>query len=233
MIDAVRSWSQLRATIRHARETPGLLRFIVGRFFYSDPVNTAIVVMSAFATQAIGFTEGEALNILLLLTVVAVLASFGWGQLVDRIGAKRTLLTVLVSWAAGLLLIGVWLAPVPFLVAGAILGSGLGGVAVTDRLLLLRLARPDQVGEMLGLYGLAGKFSAVVGPLAYGSIVALLLGPMGRGAYQVAILSLLVLMLIGYLIVRGVPDGPPQPDREAELGTPLEPAVVPPGEVPA
>jgi UMF1 family MFS transporter len=55
---------------------------------------------------------------------------------------------------------------IPFLVAGAVLGSGLGGVAVTDRLLLLRLAKPDQVGEMLGLYGLAGKFSAVIGPLA-------------------------------------------------------------------
>ena len=96
MIDALRSWSQLRATIRHAQETPGLLRFIVGRFFYSDPVNTAIVVMSAFATQAIGFTSAEALNILLLLTVVAVIASFWWGRLVDRIGPKRTLLWVLV-----------------------------------------------------------------------------------------------------------------------------------------
>ena len=233
MLDAVRSWSQLRTTVRHARETPGLLRFIVGRFFYSDPVNTAIVVMSAFATQAIGFSEGEALNILLLLTVVAVVASFGWGHLVDRIGPKRTLLAVLVSWAAGLLLVGLWLAPLPFLVAGAVLGSGLGGVAVTDRLMLLRLAREDQVGEMLGLYGLAGKFSAVIGPIAYGTIVALLLGPLGRGAYQVAILSLLVLMVIGFLIVRGVPEGRPDPDLEAQLGTPLEPAVVPPGEAPA
>jgi UMF1 family MFS transporter len=233
MLDAVRSWSQLATTVGHARQTPGLLRFIVGRFFYSDPVNTAIVVMSAFATQAIGFTEGEALNILLLLTVVAVLASFGWGHLVDRIGAKRTLLAVLVSWAGGLLLIGLWLDPLPFLIAGAVLGSGLGGVAVTDRLLLLRLARPDQVGEMLGLYGLAGKFSAVIGPIAYGTIVALLLEPLGRGAYQVAILSLLVLMLMGLVIVRGVQEPPHPADQERELKTPLEPAIVPPGEVSA
>ncbi|MGH2455461.1 MAG: MFS transporter [Candidatus Limnocylindria bacterium] len=233
MIDAIRSWSQLRTTVAHARQTPGLLRFIVGRFFYSDPVNTAIVVMSAFATQAIGFTEGEALNILLLLTVVAVVASFGWGLLVDRIGAKRTLLLVLVSWAAGLLLLGLWLDRVPFLIAGAVLGSGLGGVAVTDRLLLLRLARPEQVGEMLGLYGLAGKFSAVIGPVAYGSIVGLLLGPLGDTAYQIAILSLLVLMVVGLWIVRGVPEGAPDQQVEAELGTPLEPAIVPPGETPA
>jgi UMF1 family MFS transporter len=231
MIDALRSWSQLRATVRHARETPGLLRFIVGRFFYSDPVNTAIVVMSAFATQAIGFTPAEALNILLLLTVVAVIASFWWGRLVDRIGPKHTLLWVLVSWTAGLLLLGLVLDKIPFLIAGAVLGSGLGGVAVTDRLLLLRLARPDQVGEMLGLYGLAGKFSAVIGPIAYGSIVGLLLAPMGKVAYQIAILSLLVLMVIGFLIVRKVPDVKPRPEQE-ERYRPIEPAIVPPGEAP-
>jgi MFS transporter, UMF1 family len=232
MADVIRSWSQLRETVRHAQETPGLLRFIVGRFFYSDPVNTAIVVMSAFATQAIGFSEGEALNILLLLTVVAVIASFGWGWLVDRIGAKRTLLAVLASWAGGLLLLGIVLDRTTFLIAGAVLGSGLGGVAVTDRLLLLRLARPSQVGEMLGLYGLAGKFSAVIGPVAYGTIVALLLPNIGKTAYQVAILSLLVLMVIGFLIVRGVPEGTPRPFEEEQLGAPLEPAIVPPGEVP-
>lgn len=231
MIDALRSWSQLRATVRHAQETPGLLRFIVGRFFYSDPVNTAIVVMSAFATQAIGFTSGEALNILLLLTVVAVIASFGWGRLADRIGPKHTLLWVLVSWTGGLLLLGLILDKIPFLIAGAVLGSGLGGVAVTDRLLLLRLARPEQVGEMLGLYGLAGKFSAVIGPIAYGSIVGLLLAPLGKVAYQIAILSLLVLMVIGFLIVRKVPDGTLHPEHEASY-VPIEPAIVPPGEAP-
>ena len=231
MIDALRSWSQLEATIGHARQTPGLLRFIVGRFFYSDPVNTAIVVMSAFATQAIGFTSSEALNILLLLTVVAVLASFGWGWLCDRIGPKRTLLWVLVSWTGGLLLLGLVLDKIPFLFAGAVLGSGLGGVAVTDRLLLLRLARPEQVGEMLGLYGLAGKFSAVIGPIAYGSIVGLLLAPLGKTAYQIAILSLLALMVIGFLIVRRVPEGTLHLDEERQL-PPLEPAIVPPGEAP-
>ena len=232
MIDVLRSWSQLQATIGHARQTPGLLRFIVGRFFYSDPVNTAIVVMAAFATQAIGFSDADALNILLALTVVAVIASFGWGWLTDRIGPKRTLLWVLASWTGGLLLIGLVLDTVPFLIAGAVLGSGLGGVAVTDRLLLLRLAPPEQVGEMLGLYGLAGKFSAVIGPIAYGTIVALLLGPLGKVAYQVAILSLLVLMVIGFVLVRKVPEGVAHPDQEKELGTPLEPAIVPPGEVP-
>ena len=207
MLDAIRSWSQLRSTLTHARESPGLLRFLVGRFFYTDPVNTAIAIMSAFATQAIGFTSSEALSILLLLTVVAVLASFGWGLLVDRWGPKRTLLLVLGVWALGLLLLGLSLERIPFYVAGALLGAGLGGVAVTDRLLLLRLAPPERVGEMFGLYGLVGKFSAVIGPVLYGVIVLVLLPPLGKIAYQAAILSLLALLVVGYLIVRRVPEG--------------------------
>jgi UMF1 family MFS transporter len=214
-LDAARSWTQLRATVRHARETPGLLRFIVARFFYSDPVNTAIAVMSAFAVHAVGFTEGQALQVLLILTVVAVIASFGWGFLADRWGPRRTLFAVLSTWALGLAIITLFLSTVPFLIAGAMLGAGLGGVGVVDRLMLLRLSPPDRIGEMFGLYGLAGKFSAVIGPIAYGAIVATLLDTLDKGAYQIAIGSLFVLLLVGTFILRGVPEGTPENEEAA------------------
>ena len=207
--DVPRSFGQLAQTIRHARDSPGLLRFIVARFFYSDPVNTAIVVMSAFAVHAIGFTEGQALQVLLILTVVAVIASLGWGVLADRWGPRRTLFAVLAVWAVGLAIITTLLAPVPFLFAGALLGAGLGGVGVVDRLMLLRLAPADRVGEMFGLYGLVGKFSAIIGPITYGIIVSTLLSSLGRDAYRVAIASLFVLLLIGIWILRGVPEDEP------------------------
>jgi MFS transporter, UMF1 family len=115
----------------------------------------------------------------------------------------------------GLLIMGLVTNKVVFLAAGAILGSGLGGTAVTDRLLLLRLAPPARVGEMFGLFGLAGKFSAVMGPIAFGVIIFVLLEPLGTVAYQVAILSLLGLMVLGYWIVRGVPEPPPEAGDEA------------------
>jgi UMF1 family MFS transporter len=214
-IDAVRSWRQLGDTIRHARQAPGLLRFIIARFFYSDPVNTTIAVMSAFAVHAIGFTEGQALQVLLVLTVVAVLASLGWGVLADRWGPRRTLFAVLAAWAVALAILSAFLSTIPFLLAGALAGAGLGGVGVVDRLMLLRLTPPDRVGEMFGLYGLVGKFSAVVGPVVYGIIVSSLLDSLDRGAYQVAVGSLLVLLLIGIWILRGVPEGDPSNEEAA------------------
>jgi UMF1 family MFS transporter len=235
--DLLASWSQLPTSLRHARQIPGLPRFLVARFFYTDAVNTVIAVMSAFAVRAVGMTEREALLVVLYATMVAVLASFGWGRLVDRVGPKRTLTIVLASWCVGLAIAGAVLSIPTVLVAAAILGSGLGGVAVTDRVFMLRLSPPDRVGEFFGLYGLAGKLSAVTGPLLYGTIVAVLFEPLGRGAFQVAILSLFLVMALGLWLLRPVDDrwrGPgisidpalePEvpPERLAPMFEPLEP----------
>lgn len=221
--DLIASWSQLATTIGHAREVPGLLRFLVGRFFYSDAVNTVIVVMSIVAVDAVGLTDNQAVLVLLSLTLVAIVMSLVWGFLADRIGPRRTLMIVLTSWAVGLVIGAVSLSlngvdpvtgdPVPgtaglalFLLAGAILGSGLGGVQVADRAFMVRLSPPERVGEFFGIYGLVGKASQVIGQLLYGSIIALFLRTLGIGAYQLGILSLIVTMVIGGWLVARVSD---------------------------
>ncbi|HYL40498.1 MAG TPA: MFS transporter [Candidatus Binatus sp.] len=217
--DALGSWSQLRTTIADARTVPGLLRFLVARFFYTDPVNTVIVVMAVFATEAIGLTKAEANIVLLALTVAAIVGSFGWGQLVERIGPKRTLMIVLGSWVVGLVIAGSVLSLPTFIVAGLLLGSGLGGVWTSDRVLMLRLSPPEQIGEFFGLYGLAGKFSAVTGPILYGSVVATLLNAgWGKTSYQVGIFSFLILMVIGVWLLRGVPDRMTEDSAAEPLG---------------
>jgi UMF1 family MFS transporter len=249
---AIASWQQLRTTVAHARQVPGLPRFLVGRFFYSDAVNTLIVVMSVVAVEAVGLSAQTANLVLLSLTLVAIAMSFAWGWMCDRLGPRRTLITVLVSWAVGLVLGAGSLSlngvdpvtgvPVPtiaglglFLVAGAILGSGLGGVQVADRVFMIRLSPPERVGEFFGIYGLVGKASQVVGQALYGAIVFLLLDGFGIVAYQVAILSLIVTMLVGLWLVwpvsdrwagsgetGGAADGAP-PARLAPDRAPLEP----------
>ena len=135
--------------------------------------------MAIVATEAMGLTNTVANLILLALAIVAVLASFGWGWAVDRLGPKRTLMIVLVVGdrprrrrdlarrrrePVGLAL---------FLLAGAVLGSGLGGVQVSDRVLMLRLSPPEKLGEFFGLYGLVGKGSQVIGQLLFGVILLL------------------------------------------------------------
>ena len=112
---------------------------------------------------------------------------------------------MLAVWAVGLALLAGFLAPAPFLVAGVILGAGVGGTQVVERVVLTRLAPPERLGEMFGVYGLVGKASAVVGPVVYGAIVATLVEPLGRGAYQVAVVALIVPLIVGYAIAYRLP----------------------------
>ncbi len=235
--DVAGSLGQLRTSIGHAGEVPGLRRFLVARFFYSDAVNTIIVVMSVVTVKAKGMTDTQALLVLLGLTVVAIVASFGWGRLVDRLGPRRTLMIVLASWAAGLVLGAVSLSVdglfglAMFLVAGAILGSGLGGVQVADRVLMVRLSPPERVGEFFGLYGLVGKGSQVIGQTLYGLTLLLFFDALGVGAYQVAVITLLGTMLLGAWILRPVTDRwagsgeidvKAPPERLAPMTAPME-----------
>ncbi len=212
MADLTTSWSQLRTTIEHTKAVPGLGRFLLGRFFYSDAVNTIIVVMTVVTVYAKGLSQGTAQIVLLALTVVAVLASFGWGRLVDSHGPKRTLMWVLASWAAGLVVGALSLGidgpigMILFLGAGAVLGSGLGGVQVADRVFMVRLSPPERLGEFFGLYGLVGKGSQVIGQAVYGVTLFTLLDTLHVGAYQIAVLTLLVTMAIGYRLIQPVSD---------------------------
>jgi MFS transporter, UMF1 family len=196
--DVPGAMGQLPESIRDARAIPGLGRFLVARFFYSDAVNTIIVVMSVIAVRAMGLTTSQFLYVSVLLTVVAIVASFIWGRLVDRFGPKRTLLWVLASWAIGLILgaiaiglgrpgdgagpidyVGIGL----FVLAGAIVGSGLGGVQVADRVFMIRLSPPAKLGEFFGLYGLVGKGSQVVGQSIYGLLIWLLFDTLGTSRH--------------------------------------------------
>jgi len=237
--DIAGSLGQLRASIAHTRDVPGLRRFLVARFFYSDAVNTVIVVMTIIAENAKLLSHTQALMILLGLAVVAVFASFGWGRLVDGLGPRRTLMLVLTSWSVGLVLGAISLSvdgPIGmamFLIAGAILGSGLGGVQVADRVLMVRLAPAERVGEFFGLYGLVGKGSQVIGQMLYGLTLLLFFDVFGvPGVYQLAVLTLLVTMLIGAWLLRPVSDrwgGSGEvdvvapPERLAPMSAPMEP----------
>ena len=91
---------------------------------------------------------------------------------------------------------------------------------------MVRLSPPDRIGEFFGLYGLVGKGSQVIGTLLYGLTIALFLGPLGVGAYQVAVLSLLVTMVIGLWLVWPVRDDWPGSGEGSE-GLSARPHVPP------
>jgi UMF1 family MFS transporter len=223
------TWSAIREsvaqtiqTLKEGHKYPGLLRFLLGRAFYTDAINTVILFMSLYTVNvsiSTGLTKenGEKMAQFVLMSAItaAIIGGIVWGFVVDRLGSKRALTLVLVGWIAtfttaafvGFLNLHIgWL----FGVASAA-GVCLGATWASDRPLMLRLTPPDRVGEFYGLYGMVGRFSAVTGPLIWGFTTWLTVEqghmPVVRGE-AFAILSLLGMMLVAFAIVRPVSDTP-------------------------
>ncbi len=206
-------------TLRAGKEFPGLLRFLIGRVFYTDAVNTVILymvlyVMNVAVSTGLGAAEGETLafSVMGLAIGFAVVGGLIWGRIVDHIGPKRTLNFVLALWAATFGLaaaIGLVSLPVPTLYLVAVMaGISMGGTWAADRPYMLRLTPPDRVGEFYGLYGMVGRFSAITGPVIWWVVTALVQGAGGSPltGQALAILTLLVMIVVSYVILAPVSD---------------------------
>jgi len=66
---------------------------------------------------------------------------------------------------------------------------------------MLRLTPPARLGEFFGLYGMVGRFSAIIGPFCWGLVTDYL--HLGRPA---AVGSLLIFVVAGWILVRPVTD---------------------------
>jgi MFS transporter, UMF1 family len=209
-------------TMRSSGEYPGLMRFLIGRVFYTDSINTVIGIMALYTINVAEHTglshvEGEETAKLIMMTAVtfAVIGGFVWGWLVDRYGPKRTLDYVLYLWMGVFVLaaaVGILSLPLATLyVVACSAGVGLGGIWAADRPYMLRLTPPSRIGEFYGLYGMVGRFSAISGPVIWAGVswVAInryhLEPRVGQG---IAVLVLLSFIVISYVILQPVSDAP-------------------------
>jgi MFS transporter, UMF1 family len=216
------STAETLRTLRSGREYPGLLRFLVGRVFYTDAINTVILIMVLFTTNIaeLGGAEPAAAERIALLVMLfaiawAVAGGFFWGSVTDRVGPKRGLRYVLNMWvivflaaaAVGIFGLPVWV--LALVAAGA--GIALGGVWATDRPYMLRLTPPHRIGEFYGLYGMVGRFSAITGPATWALVLWITVDRLGLRPHVgqgIGVLTLLIEIFIAMWILRLVSDAP-------------------------
>ncbi|HKS05954.1 MAG TPA: MFS transporter [Gemmatimonadaceae bacterium] len=219
--------------LKYTDKFPGLARFLIGRVFYTDAVNTVISFMTPIALNLFvlaGRTEQQASDekdlVMMSAISCAIVGGIVWGRIVDRLGPKRTLDIVLYLWLSTLVLASAmaWfgMPPGTLWVVAALAGIGMGGIWSADRPLMLRLTPPDRIGEFYGLYGMVGRFSAIIGPIIWGVSATLTVRALGYNVgagdtvpiatlmkgQGVAIAILFAMVLLSWRILRRVDDKP-------------------------
>ncbi|MGB0589879.1 MAG: MFS transporter [Myxococcota bacterium] len=162
-------WRQLRETVARIRRNPDLARFFIAFFLYNDGIATTIAFAGLYATQTLGFSAEETIVLIGGVQVTGALGAFVTGHLADRFGHARMIVVTLVGWIG--LMIVTYFVTSQAVFWGVALGVGLimGATQSASRGFLAAIAG-DAAGELFGFKAVAGKFSAVLGPLVFGVV---------------------------------------------------------------
>ncbi len=188
---AAGAFTRVAHTLKRIREYRDLRLFLICTVFYQAGIMAVVSLAAIYATQVMGFSTQDTLQLILVVNVTAAIGAFFFGYLQDRIGHIPSIALVLLAWLVVILL--VWLARGPglFWLAANLAGLCLGGSQSAGRALVGLLSPANRRAEFFGLSGLAVKLSAILGPVTYG-----LVSWLSQGDHRLA-----MLMTGGYFLV--------------------------------
>jgi MFS transporter, UMF1 family len=184
-----------------------LRRFMLAYFIYEDGVNTVIVFSSIFAATTLKFNVSELVLLYIIVQITALTGAFLMARPIDAWGPKKVLLLSLLAWSFVSSAAFFIDSKIHFWILASVAGLGLGTVQASSRAFFTQFIPSAHESEYFGVYSLAGKSSAIMGPLVFGTISS------AFGSQRPAILAISVFFIVGMLIIRYVQGGGPNIDQ--------------------
>jgi UMF1 family MFS transporter len=197
---AAGSFRQLAQTLRELRGYPQTWRFLLAYLLFNDGIQSVIGLSAQYGDRELELSQTVLISTILLVQFVAFGGALLLGRIAARVGAKRTVLGSLVVWVAVLCLaFGLQTgSAVQFYLLGISIGVVLGGTQALTRSLFGQMTPVGKEAEYYGLYEISDKGTSWLGTLAFGLAVQL------TDSYRVAIVSLVVFFVLGFLLLARV-----------------------------
>ena len=168
--DASQAVARLLETARHIGRYRDLLRVFACGVFYQAGVATVIALAAIYAEQVMGFKTEQTILLILVVNVTAAIGAFGFGYAQDRIGKVWALRITIVGWIAMTVIAFFATTASLFWLAANVAGLCMGSSQSAGRALVAYFSPPDRSGEFFGLWGVATRLAAILGPLTYGAV---------------------------------------------------------------
>jgi UMF1 family MFS transporter len=162
--------ARLMETARSAGRYRDLLLVFLCGVFYQAGVATVIALAAIYAEQVMGFKTQDTILLVLVVNVTAAIGAFGFGYAQDRVGKVVALRITIVGWVAMTVVAFFSRTPAAFWVAANLAGLCMGSSQSAGRALVAFLSPAGRSAEFFGLWGVAVRLAAILGPLTYGVV---------------------------------------------------------------
>ena len=177
------AFARLMETARAAPRYRDLLLVFLCGVCYQAGVATVIALAAIYAEQVMGFKTRDTILLILVVNVTAAIGAFGFGYAQDRVGKVIALRITIVGWVAMTIVAYFSQTAETFWVAANLAGLCMGSSQSAGRALVAYLSPPARSAEFFGLWGVAVRLAAILGPLTYGTVTW-----MTAGNHRLAIL---------------------------------------------
>ena len=195
-------FAELRSVWSGLRRLPHTRRFLIAYMSYNDAIQTVISIASVFLAQELFVSRGLPTNEAFLMGLVLMVqfVAFAGALLFDRvataINTKNAILCSLVLWSSIVIYAYGFLQTVTQAwVMGIVLAVVLGGSQALSRSLFSRMIPAGHEATFFGLYEITERGTSWIGPLLFGLVVG------ATGSYRQAMLSLILLFLVGIVVL--------------------------------
>ena len=164
------AFARLMETARESRRYRDLFLVFACGVFYQAGVVTVIALAAIYAEQVMGFKTQDTIMLVLVVNVTAAIGAFGFGYAQDRIGKVAALRLTIAGWV--IMTVTAFFAQTPglFWVAANLAGLCMGSSQSAGRALVAYLSPAGRSAEFFGLWGVATRLAAILGPLTYGAV---------------------------------------------------------------
>jgi UMF1 family MFS transporter len=163
---------RLSTTIRTAGQFREFVKFMIAFLIYNDGVIMALDFAAIIGAVLYGMSQEQLIIFMIIVQITNVAGAFLFGELVDRIGGKLSLVLSLVMMIG--IIVGLYLnqSLTGYFVIGALAGVAMAGAQSVSRTMVAMFAPPGQSAEFYGFFAVVGRTSSFIGPAVYGWLAA-------------------------------------------------------------
>lgn len=189
--NAVRvAFVRLIETMRELRTFKHAFLMLLAFLIYNDGIATFQRMATAYGTE-LGIGRASLITAILIVQFIGVPATFVFGALASRIGAKASIFAGLLVFLGVSVLAYFMTTAAHFYLLAALIGLVQGGTQALSRSLFATLIPRYKSGEFFGFYSVFSKFAGIFGPFVFAGIIG------ATGSSRSAVLSVSLFFIIG------------------------------------